>query len=400
MPRGWFGVTIHWASHVKKILFNALHVLKYLLGPATMLVVVWYNWHKSVNGKEVGISSIFEREPLWGPLVLALIICTASTILTFIRWYLLVCAQDLPFTPGKAIQLGLLGTFLSTFLPGSVAGDIPKMYVMTRNQKGRRTVAVATIIIDRLVGLCGLIWLAALLGGIFWLTGKLQTLVQTEEGIKALEYIVWTSWMLVSGSLAFWFLLGFLPLDTTTRWIGQLERIPKLGYPLAELCRSTLMYRYRSRAVALSMLLAMIGHAGFVLTFYFGSLSVNSLDHVPSWQAHFLIVPVGATAESVFPTPGGMGGGELIFGTLYSWLGSEFNSAAPDPVSPEGLKARIMVRAVSLLLATLGFIVYLRMRATLQAVANAQQIEAPANTATPVHAIVEQPVHRREEVTP
>jgi uncharacterized protein (TIRG00374 family) len=354
----------------KQILVKVLHVLKYLLGPATLVLVVWYSWHKEVDGKEVGVSSIFESEPHWGALILACAICSASMLLTFIRWYVLVRAQDMPFKLRNAIQLGMLGTFFSNFLPGSVTGDIPKMVFMAREQS-RRTVAVATIMIDRIVGLVGLVWLAAMFGCIFWFTGALETMVKAPEGIQKLEFIVRTTWILGGGSIAFWILLGVLPLSTATKWISQVERIPKVGHSLAELCRATMMYRSRGRAVGLAMILAMIGHTGFALTFYYCSLSVNPSEGIPTLGTHFLIVPVGATIQSVMPTPGGMGFGELAFGLLYKWVGG---------VDDEGIKATIMQRFVNWLLAAAGFIVYWRMGAALKAAAEAQKAAASEKT--------------------
>lgn len=377
MPGNLIRETTKWVSLVnKQILFKVLHILKYLLVPAALALAVWWGWDSEVNGEQIGFRGIFEKnfEPRWGPLMLAVVICTASMMLTFLRWYVLVRAQDLPFTVGNAIQLGLLGTFWSTILPGSVSGDIPKMVFMARDQS-RRTVAVATIMIDRIVGLVGLIWLASLLGSIFWLAGALKDM---KEGTQALEIIVGVTWILVAGSLTFWFLLGFLPLSTTTKWIGRVERIPKLGHSLAELCRATLMYRSRGRAVALAMLLAMVGHIGFALTFYFCSLSVNTVD-VPSLVSHFLIVPVGATIQALGLTPGGLGVGELAFGELYKMVGAK---------RAEGVWATIMQRLVNLFLGALGFIVYLRMKSTLQA---AQQQMASTGTA-PNDATLE-PVH-------
>jgi uncharacterized protein (TIRG00374 family) len=343
----------------KQVLVKIVNVLKYVLGPVVLIVVVWLNWHKEVDSKEVGICRIFEDKFHfdWVPLTLAFVICLASMLLTFVRWFVLVRAQDLPFTLNNAVQLGFIGSFFSAFLPGSVTGDIPKMVFMARDQR-RRNVAVATIIIDRVMGLCGLIWLTALLGAFFWFSGSLATMVQSEQARERLEIIVQVTWLLTVGSLAFWFLLGFLPLSTTTTWIGRFERIPKLGHTLAEMCRATLMYRSRGTAVALSLLLAMIGHAGFVLTFYCGSVFVNPPEQIPSWGAHFLIVPVGMTFQAGMPTPGGIGFGEWAFGGLYAWVGG---------VAAEGIAASILRRLLELLVATLGFVLYWRMKPALQA---------------------------------
>lgn len=196
----------------KQILIQALHFLKYALGPALLVFVIWINWDKQAGGRQVGISRILapDFEMNWWPLALALVICTACMILTFVRWYILVRAQDLPFTVASAVRLGLIGAFFNLFLPGAVTGDLVKMVQLARAQS-RRTVAVATIIVDRVIGLCGLIWLMGLLGAVFWCTGIIQEMVPSPNGWEYLEPILLVSWVLVAGSLVFWFLLGFLP---------------------------------------------------------------------------------------------------------------------------------------------------------------------------------------------
>ena len=65
----------------------------------------------------------------------------------------------------------------------------------------------------------------------------------------------------------------------------------------------------------LALVLAMIGHVGFVMSYYWSSLAVP--PPVPSLQQQWLLVPVGMVAESVPLTPGNLGVGEALFGYLY-----------------------------------------------------------------------------------
>src|SRR5947209_7700516 len=181
-------------------------LLKLGLGVGLLAWVIYQNWH----GKEgqVGLADALQRPIHYAPLLLATIICIASVLLTFVRWYILVRAQDLPFTPAAALRLGLVGYFFNTFLPGSVGGDLVKATYIARAQS-RRTVAVATVILDRAVGLCGLFWLAAILGGAFWVSGELQALAKNDVAQTTLETIVIGSIGIMTASLLFWVVLGF-----------------------------------------------------------------------------------------------------------------------------------------------------------------------------------------------
>jgi uncharacterized membrane protein YbhN (UPF0104 family) len=247
------------------------------------------------------------------------------------------------------MRLGLIGYYLSTFLPGSVGGDIIKAAFIAREQR-RRTVAVATVLIDRAVGLCGLFWLVTLLGSCFWLSGYLDPSVQT------LTSILVGAAALSAGSLVFWFMLGWLPPHRAERFAGRLSRIPKVGHALAEFWRAVWMYRCQGRSVFLALIMAMVGHVGFVLTFYFAAMTLVDADQIPSLADHFLLVPVGMAIQAGFPAPGGVGGGEIGYGSLYSLLGKPFRY---------GVLGSLVQRVITWFLAMAGYLVYLRMRPTL-----------------------------------
>ena len=106
---------------------------------------------------------------------------------------------------GQAIRLGLIGLFYNTFLPGGVGGDIIKAAGLARSQE-RRTVAVATVLMDRVIALWGLVWFTALLGGVFWLSGALDG-----TGAAPAKSIVTTALSIVGVSLVVWVVMGLLP---------------------------------------------------------------------------------------------------------------------------------------------------------------------------------------------
>ncbi|HWP85284.1 MAG TPA: lysylphosphatidylglycerol synthase transmembrane domain-containing protein [Terriglobia bacterium] len=317
-------------------------IAKYGFGIGVLAWVLWANWDP--GGNAVGLKGMLQRPMHFGFLAAGILICTASLLLTFVRWYYLVRAQDLPFTLRDAIRLGMVGFFMSTFLPGVIGGDVVKAAVLVREQS-RRTVAVATVAFDRILGLVGLFWLAALLGAVFWLTGDLR-------GQAVLLSIIAGAWAVCGSLLLGWFVLGLLRTPRADALAARLERLPKVGGPLAELWRAAWLYRRRGRSVWLALGLAILGHVGFVITFYFGSLTLSPAESIPSLKEHYLIVPVGMLIQAGFPAPGGMGGGEFAFGKLYEVIGKVFES---------GVLASLIYRVISWILGLAGYMVYLRM---------------------------------------
>ena len=245
---------------------------KYGLGLGLLAFVVRQQWSPGPHG-EPGLAEILGWPIHIGPLAIAVAISLVSLQLTFVRWWVLVRAQDLPFTLGNAFRLGLIGLFWNTFLPGAVGGDAVKAYYLAREQD-RRTVAVSTVLLDRAIGLWALFWLVALLGGTFWLLGD-EAMVQQENPKRILWFAVGPQEIVRLGiglvilTSAMWTVLVMLPERRGEIFAGRLRRIPRIGGPASEFWRAVWIYRSKQGSVLIAMLLALVGHVGWVLSFYF-----------------------------------------------------------------------------------------------------------------------------------
>ena len=328
---------------------------KYGLGFGLLGYLLWRNWSPAPDGSAPGLSELLSQPPQYGPLALACVLCLVSVLLTFVRWYVLVRAQALPFTIYNAMRLGLIGFFLSTFLPGSVGGDIFKAAFLAREQE-RRTVAVATVIVDRVVGLWALFWLVALVGSAFWLMGD-PALLQH----PSLQVVVWCALGVVVFTTALCGVLLVLPERSSTALIARLTRLPRIGGSAAEFWRAIWMYRNQWPSVVAALLLSLVGHCGFVLTYYYAAQTFVAADQLPSLEEQLLIVPVGMCIQAAVPLPGGLGGGEYGFDKLFELVG----------YPKKGFIASMTYRLISWGLGLLGYLVYLRMRAEVAAIQHA-----------------------------
>jgi uncharacterized protein (TIRG00374 family) len=293
-----------------------------------------------------GLVDIFSRPINPWPFALACVIWVVALFITFFRWYLLVRAQDLPFTLRAAVRLGLVSYFFNSILPGSVGGDILKAVAVARDQS-RRTVAVATILIDRVIGLWALAWLVALAGGIFWAL-QVRYVVDNE----AIMTIVVLSAALVTASAVVWSLMGLFSAERSEAVAVRLARVPKVGNSMAELWRACWMYRRKKKVVAIALGMTLVGHLGWVFIFH---LCVSSFPDVDSatFPEHLLIVPVGMTAQALFPLPGGVGGGEAAYGWLYTLLGK---------AAVGGILGCLVQRVIAWGIGFIGYLVYTRMK--------------------------------------
>jgi uncharacterized protein (TIRG00374 family) len=344
---------------------------KYLLAFGLLAYVIYSNWAPA-SGKGLGYvwqRHVVEGQPVQGRYLLgALLLYTTGLVLTLFRWYLLVRAQDLPFRVGDAMRLGLVGFFFNTFLPGSVGGDIVKAAFLAREQS-RRTVAVATVLMDRIIALWGLLWFVALLGAVFWLCGALEG-----EGAAASKLVVRAALAIVAASVVVWLLLGLLPGHRAERFAERLDRLPRVGGPAAEFWRAVWMYRCRQGSVALALLISWIGHVGFVLAFYCCARTLwdgDPANPVPTLAQHFLIVPMGLVIMAMPLFPGGAGIGELGFGLLYRWFGY------PEA---NGILGSLVQRVLCWVIGLACYGVYLRLRPSLRQAASAVVVQAEEGT--------------------
>jgi hypothetical protein len=97
--------------------------------------------------------------------------------------------------------------------------------------------------------------------------------------------------------------------------------------------------------------MTLVGHCGWVLIFH---LCVSSFPEIDSatLPEHVLIVPVGLTAQALFPLPGGVGGGEAAYGWLYTLLGK---------AAIGGILGCLVQRVVAWGIGFIGYVVYTRM---------------------------------------
>ena len=113
------------------------------------------------------------RSAKTGPLLAALLLLGLPTFITTWRWRKLLAVQGLYLTYGKCLTLTFVGQFYSTFLPGSVSGDVVKV-IYTGRITAQPTKVAVTVLLDRGLGLIALMIVALLaitallLLDIFW----------------------------------------------------------------------------------------------------------------------------------------------------------------------------------------------------------------------------------------
>ena len=274
--------------------------------PIALCLIAWLGYQNREQFEQI----LSGRQQIqWKFLAAALTLCMSSIILTFFRWYLLVKALDFPFSFRDAMRLGFLGYLFNYVAPGAVGGDAIKAVMMASEQPSRRAVAVATILLDRILGLEALLIVGA--GSVLFVSGDIQHR----------EKIVTVLW---GGSLAG--LLGLtvmLSPAARSRPVMALIRLPKVGRLFADLLDAVTLYQSRRAVVILTVLISIVGHFGVISSFFLCALAVSSSDLVPDYATHLFLIPLAEIIGVIVPLPGGVGALEGAVQESYHLAGAK-----------------------------------------------------------------------------
>jgi len=273
----------------------------------------------------------------WGLLVTAWLCVLAGLSTTIVRWFFLVRALELPFRLRDAFRLGFLGYLLNFVSLGSVGGDLFKAVFIAHEQPGRRAEAVATVVVDRMIGLYAmfLVATAAVLINGLWSA--------PDEGIRLVARA--TLLGAVVGAVGIIVLL--IPGFTSGALSEALTGLPKVGPTIGRLIWAVRMYRRRMGTLVMAVLLSFVVHT-FTTTGIFLIARGLPGDH-PSYGQHFLVVPLSMVA-SALPLPlMALGAFEAAIDYMYSHI----PSAVVIPAG-QGFVVAIGYRIITLINATVG----------------------------------------------
>lgn len=277
-------------------------VAQVALGVGIVAYLVWAN-HAELLG-------LWQQPKRWGFMLAGLLITLGAILLTFLRWYLLIWAQGLPFGVRDGLRIGFIGYLFNQLIPGAVSGDLVKAVLLAREQE-RRTVAISTVVIDRIVGMYALALVAGLASLVFWRN------LRDEPTLRTIG--MWVMVVVGVGTLGFGML--FTPLLYRGRWVDRLGRLPVGGGLIREVLSAMGVYHSKQRVVLLAVAMSVLVHLGLVSALYSTAWALKS----PPWsvETHYLMAPVGLTINAIPLTPGGVGVGEGAMQELFKRVGED-----------------------------------------------------------------------------
>lgn len=274
----------------------------------------------------------------WPLLLGALAVCGMAVVVTQVRWWILVRAVELPLSFRGALRIGFLGYLFNLAPMGIVGGDLIKAVLLVREHREQRTRAVASVGVDRIIGLYAVFFVLAaaivLLG--FWNHPNVDVrwACRIAVGIAVMGTV----------GLGVWFHAG----AGTGRFVQAFARLPRVGGTVRKLVDASRMYHRRPGVLVATGMMSVGVHGLFAVGIYLAARGLPGT--APPLAEHFVIVPL-STVASMIPLPAGPQEGAIQY--LYAQLAE---------AGTKGLVVGLTYRVITILVALVGVCFYLGAR--------------------------------------
>ena len=257
-------------------------------------------------------------------LALALGIYLVNVLAGLWRWQLLLRAQNVHLTSRTLLGSLLVALFFNNFLPSNIGGDIVRIRD-TAHPSGSKTLATTIVLVDRVIGLIGLAFVAAV--------GATAAARSVGHGpLPILPSWLWAGFL---GGAALSAPAVLAPAGVTRllqpltvfhpEWVG--DRIEKL---------TAVLFRFRDRRWALAACFAgAVGVQILSVTFYAAVAHALRIP-VTFWDLA-VIVPVSFVVQMFPVSVNGFGVREATFSFYFARIGLPLESAMLVALVPTAL---------------------------------------------------------------
>jgi uncharacterized membrane protein YbhN (UPF0104 family) len=275
---------------MKRFWSRASPVLKVLFAAG---ILTWMASSGKLNLAQVG------RSLAQWPLMLAIVALAYSQVaISAWRWSLLLQAQDIHLPYRRTWGLTMIGMLFNVVIPGAVGGDLVKGYYITRAASGRKSHAATTLLMDRVLGLIGLLFLGAAM-----VIANLQETLRS-AATRSLGLVT------VAGAVG-----GLAVLYAAVLTGGRLSEWHILPRVLRNVFRALHEYRRKASVIPIALGLSISNQAcGFFM--YYLALRAAGIADMPA-GVFFLVVPLGLVTAALPISPGGVGVGQAAFFALF-----------------------------------------------------------------------------------
>lgn len=274
----------------------------------------------------------------WEWLVVAIMICFVCLLLGNIRWKIILDAQGLAMSPARVFRVYFIGQFFNAFMFGATGGDLVRAFYAAKETHHLKTEAVATVILDRAIGLIVIITIAA-----FMLIFRASFFLDHPQ--THLPAIL----MIIMIGLAFLGLIFLFNIQRFKNWpiFKQINNSRLLGPTIKRFLSAINLYRRHTRVLVYTILISLVGQLLIVFECY---CLGKSFQITIGFIDYLTIVPIILSISAIPITPGGLGIREGLSVALLGAFGI---------ITAKALPLSLMVYFSALVWSLLGGIIFL-----------------------------------------
>jgi uncharacterized membrane protein YbhN (UPF0104 family) len=281
---------------VKTIIINTLKILV-----AASLIY----WLVSSGKLDFELLKKLKDHPM--AVLLACFLSILNFVIISLRWKTILKARSqVPLPMTGLLKITWIGQFFSSVLPGSVSGDLVKMlYVQKFDPSFSKKFVLASILIDRVMGLCGLILLVGISSLIFG-----EKISQHSPAMIPLLNFNYLLMLIV--------VISFLIFFFFHHWInGVFQKFEKIGP--AHMMNKVIHLWDDLVSIKHQMLKAIFLSIGvqFIGVLIFWSLIQPFVQHHMNFIQALAFIPIGLMTLALPVAPSGLGVGHAIFQKLF-----------------------------------------------------------------------------------
>lgn len=282
--------------------------------------------------------SLWNARLNWGMLVASALCYCATLVMMWVRWSVNLRALGLRYRGIQIARAGLIAYALDFAAIGPAGSDVTKGLLLSRGRSTERARVLASVAVDRVVGLLCLLTFVSF--GIV-VTGLDRVAPPLRVWVGAIPWLAAFGIMMLVACLFSDRLLAIFQ-RVVPAWIAQL---------IASLRGGLTAYRQSWRLLLAAVLLSFSMLAVQVLAFHLASVAMPGEG--PTYTQHVAIVPL-AMISSIVPLPGNaLGVLDYAMTTLSEKIGGQTHFAA------NALLTLMAIRVLEVFVSSAGLLLYL-----------------------------------------
>lgn len=244
--------------------------------------------------------------------IYALILIMIQVFICSLRWRaLLQIKSKKKLAISKVFSVTWIGLFFNSFLPGAVTGDLVKLvYAKDLDKDLSKTYLVMTALLDRIIGLVGLVFLMGLFTTINY--NKMISLSPEMGNLMMFNLFLFLGCIVFLISL-------FLPKKLQGIFLNISKKIPLLGNKVHKTLEQVWIIGEDKKTLCFTLILSMIAQLLGVLAFWTISSPYYGVE-LPLTEV-FTFIPIGLITVAIPISPMGLGVGHVVFDKLFMYAG-------------------------------------------------------------------------------